>query len=92
MDLKITDAINGFILKYDDELDDGTITKRQVVFETKTETGGEDKNHLVEMLYYILEYYGEIYEKYGKENIHISLTHGHKYECKNKHCPICKEE
>lgn len=67
---------NGFIVDYFSG--DG---KRKVIYEEKNEFAQDpDKEHIVEMFYEILEFFGEQGSRYDKKRIHIELVKGDKCE------------
>lgn len=80
---KITTADNGFIVE---TLDDSSDEPRYVntVFEA---TGGQSgllgeptKEHVVNMLYFLIDYFEESGSRYDKDRLHVGFVRGDKYE------------
>lgn len=82
MKIEIEKANNGAILKTDDKDD----------FSTDIYKFDDDNlDGLVEMLYEICDFVGQMGDRHDKLRIRISVLHGDKYLCMDKKCDICKE-
>lgn len=71
--LKIQESSNGFILTWQEENEeDYEINEYQtVVIEDKR----DDKNECIgELLYFVAEYFGVDYNKYGSDNLNIEFN------------------
>ena len=73
---------NGYIVKYCEMSEDEKprITFRERLYEEKDESNELDKNHVVELLYDLIEYFGEDGDKYDAKRICIGYIRGHKYD------------
>ena len=66
--IEIEKIDNGYILLWKEELEDGTFRiEKEVIEESDTE-----KKTISRLLYRIAEFFGDSYDKYGKENLRIS--------------------
>jgi hypothetical protein len=67
-------------------------TKNAYVFDEEAQDfESKGLKGLVELLYAVLDHMGVYGGKYKTECIEIRIVHGRGYECKDKKCPICKE-
>ena len=66
--IEIEKSDKGYILSRKEEIEDGTFrTEKEVIEENDTE-----KKTMSRLLYRIAEFFGDNYDKYGKENLKIS--------------------
>jgi len=74
---KILEAENGYIIEHQEEAEvDGVFETRRRVIEDETEDG---KKVMIDLLFAIADFFGYQYDKYGKENLKISMDElGHK--------------
>jgi len=89
--IEITKADNGYIASWYEELLDKAdyCQYKQIVFEEDQSEGKPAT--LMNLLFFLKDYFGEYSDKYDKFEVDISLKHGSKYTCDDKKCEICKE-
>jgi len=90
MKIMIEKAINGYIIIEKEELENGEVICQKYVFETKDDYDELDYKKAKEMIYFLLDILGLGHNKFAKKNIALKIVHGHKYECGDKKCAICK--
>lgn len=78
MELKIRQIENGYIVKYSIEIEEGKFQECEEVFE---DNDMDEDECLSKLLYYVGDYFGRSYDKYGKDNLNINFNKkGHKLE------------
>jgi len=77
MKLEIEQVTNGYVIKYDDELDDGTVVKkRNVVADSNNLEFDDDqveKQSFLNLVYEIQELFGVFTSKHNSVNIEYEL-------------------
>lgn len=76
-EIKIGKSKNGYKVFFKDEEADC-----EMVYQEKSDMDETDKDHVLTMLYDVLEYFGESGSKYDKRRIFLGYRVGSKYEGK----------
>ena len=88
-EIKVKKAENGFVLEYQEEIEDGIIMTRHIAIEEdyseelkeRYKTNLEQNIAFGKLFEQLANYFGLIYDKYGKENLNISFDKkGHKLD------------
>ena len=69
--ISITKAFNGYILEWDEETDGSIVREREVIEEDDSITGDIEKECISRMLYRVAYYFGDLPDKYAKDNLNI---------------------
>ena len=78
-ELRIKEAMNGYIIAYEAEQDNGSVRTQEHVFEFADLT--DERNAIAALFTWIADYYGYTYNKYSAENLCITWDKkGHKCE------------
>jgi hypothetical protein len=71
-ELRIIRAENGWILYWEEYTDEGIVMMREVIAEDDLELMSMEKESMTRLLYRIAEYFGQLQDKYSKNNLNIT--------------------
>jgi hypothetical protein len=75
---KIIKADNGFIIEYQEEIDDSKFETKHIVIEDEMD---DEKKNMADMLYKVADYFGVNYNKFALDNLKITWDEkGHKVD------------
>lgn len=77
--ITIIDAQNGYIVEFDNELDDGSVRRERILFESKDEDQ-DGKDALLNALNEVVDFFGKRGSRYDKERLVVTTEPGDKYE------------
>lgn len=76
--IKITKAENGYVAVSDKDITDNIIESESMVFQQKDEEDETNRDHVIDMFYWLLEYFAEQGSKHDKRRIEVGYRKGDK--------------
>jgi len=78
---KIIKAENGYIVEYEDEVDDNRFISRKEVFEINEKYGEDEQRKeeielFIKVVWWMLEHFGLYYDKWSKYNLTMNIEKG----------------
>lgn len=70
-DITIRKVINGYICSWDEDMDDGSVIRRECVFESALNDSDLDSTR--DMLLFVKEHFGVYWSKHNAKNIGIEI-------------------